>query len=199
MLETLGKIGRFLKMVNIKTIYFNFKYFSTRVAIKLPVLISSDVILKRCQGKVLLEGPILTGMVRIGYNDVAIFDRRRSKSILEISGEMIFRGKALLGHGSRISIAGSGRLIFGKDFEITAESAIICYEEIEFGSDCLLSWDILFLRTRAIMMRAGNRLCITFFCSFRCYLLLWTMQRVNTSRNLSIRCICRLYSFMHIC
>jgi acetyltransferase-like isoleucine patch superfamily enzyme len=147
MLRQLVKIGRFLKMVNLKTIYFNFKYFPTQVAIKLPILISRHVILKQCEGKVYIEGEISTGQIRIGYNDVSIFDRQRSKSILEISGEMTFRGKALLGHGSRISIARGGKLIFGDNFEITAASAVICYHEIEFGTDCLLSWDILLMDT----------------------------------------------------
>lgn len=147
MLEQIGKLARFSRMINLKTIYFNLKYFPLRVAMKLPVLVSRHVTLKKLKGSIQLQGPVVTGQVRIGYNDVSLFDRRRSKTMLELDGVVTFRGKALIGHGSRISVAPTGRLTFGADFEITAQSSIVCYHEIEFGADCLLSWDILLMDT----------------------------------------------------
>ncbi len=83
--------------------------------------------------------------VRIGFGDVGHYDRKRSRSIWQVSGEVHFAGKAFIGHGSKISVR--GKLFLGEDFNITAESTIICAHEISFGKNCLLSWDILVMDT----------------------------------------------------
>lgn len=41
----------------------------------------------------------------------------------------------------------SGSLTFGQNFNITAESSIVCYNNISFGNNCLLSRDILIMDT----------------------------------------------------
>ena len=58
---------------------------------------------------------------------------------------MSFGGKASIGHGSKLSVRGDLKL--GADFNMTAESTIVCAKEIRFGNDCLLSWDILVMDT----------------------------------------------------
>ena len=66
-----------------KTIYFNFKYFKFKDAIKFPVVVSHKTIFKELKGSIKLE-KIKTGMVRIGfgekenfsYNEVLSLDRR---------------------------------------------------------------------------------------------------------------------------
>ena len=40
-----------------------------------------------------------------------------------------------------------GKLIFGDNSEITAESVIVFYKEIIFGENCLISWDNLIMDT----------------------------------------------------
>ena len=146
-MEKIGKIFRFLGMINFRSVYFNLKYFPLKTAVRLPVLVSSNMLLKCTKGKIIIEGPIFTGMVRLGYGDMALFDRRRSKGIWEIKGLVVFKGKAWIGQGTKISVGQAGKIIFGSEFEVTANSAVVSYSEIEFGEKCLLSWDVLVMDT----------------------------------------------------
>lgn len=138
---------KFFLRLNLKTIYFNFKYLPFSQAIKLPVLISRRVYLKAPKGKIAFECPIKTAMVQFGYENVGIFDHKKSRSIWEVSGEVIFKGKALIGHGSKISVAQGGTLILGDNFSISAESSIVVTTKVEFGNNNLLSWDVLVMDT----------------------------------------------------
>lgn len=128
-----------------KTLYVNFKYFRLKDAIKLPVWIAKNTIFNSIKGNIIISGPVKRGMVKIGFGYVGIFDKKRSKTILEINGEVHFKGPALIGHGSKICVGSGGKLEIGSNFEITAESSIVCMNEVTFGERCLLSWDILIL------------------------------------------------------
>lgn len=140
----------FLKAVwraNPKTIYFNFRYLPWQQAIRFPFWISSKTYLRKTKGSIIINGELHTGMIRIGYGDIGIFDNKRSRTIWEVAGKVIFDGYAEIGHGSKISVGETGQLQLGKNFAITAETAIIAYKQVTFGNDCLLSWDILIMDT----------------------------------------------------
>ncbi|MDR2496244.1 MAG: hypothetical protein LBD21_03875 [Tannerellaceae bacterium] len=141
------RLFNYLGAMNWKTFYINLKYFPLKNALKLPILISGKVWLKNCSGKIEILGNIYPGMVRIGFGSVGIFDKKRSRSILEVSGKMVFNGSASIGHGSKISVGKDGILKFGDRFSITAETSIVCYKAITFGENCLISWDNLFMDT----------------------------------------------------
>jgi acetyltransferase-like isoleucine patch superfamily enzyme len=145
-----GTLINFLKLlfrINFKTIYFNFKYLKLSDAIKLPILISKNVSFRKTSGRIKIDFPISTGMIQFGYNDIGIFDKRYSRSIWEVSGLVVFRGNCRIGHGSKIVVGPGGILTFGNNFLISAETSIISFNSIEFGDNCLLSWDILFMDT----------------------------------------------------
>lgn len=134
--------------LNFKTFYFNFKYLPFNQAIKFPILISRYTYLKNCTGNIKINSKkIKTGMIGIGKNGVGIFDEKKSRSIWEVSGQVIFSGKCIIGHGSKISVGDTACLEFGDNFVITAESSIVCQKKITFGNDCLLSWEILIMDT----------------------------------------------------
>ncbi len=86
-------------------------------------------------------------MIKIGFDAVGIFDVKRSRTIWEVYGTVIFNGPAVIGHGSKISVGEKGILTIGSNFTVTAESSIVCFENITFGNDCLLSWEILLIDT----------------------------------------------------
>lgn len=86
-------------------------------------------------------------MIRVGFGDVGIFDNVLSRTIIQLDGKIIFYGKALIGHGSRISVGGNGILEIGENFTITAETSIICHKKIKFGNNVLISWENLFMDT----------------------------------------------------
>lgn len=97
-------------------------------------------------------------MIRIGFGDVGHYDRKRSRSIWQVSGTVSFGGKASIGHGSKLSVR--GHLSLGAGFNMTAESTIVCATEITFGDDCLLSWDILVMDTdeHPLFNKEGERI-----------------------------------------
>ncbi len=131
----------------IKTAYFNFKYLSFNDAVKFPVLISRKVYLKATKGSITINHPLEFGLIKIGFGDVGIFDKKRNRSIWQNLGIVNFSGKANIGHGSKISVGQSGVLSLGNNFMITAETAIAAHLSISFGDDCLLSWDTLVMDT----------------------------------------------------
>ena len=145
---TLKNSLQFLKILfkqNFKTIYFNFKYLPFKQAIQIPVKISQNVYLRHTGGQIILDCPIESEMILIGYGDVGIFDKKVSRSVWEVYGTVIFKGHAQIGHGSKLSVRGT--LVLGKGLNITAESAIVATNRIEFGDNCLLSWDTLIMDT----------------------------------------------------
>lgn len=143
-MNKLKKLYLYLRAIP-KTVYFNLKYFSLKEAIKFPVIISHRVYLMEVKGKVEIQGEIHTAMIKIGFGQVGIFDNNKSRSIWEVTGKVIFKGNANVGHGSKISC--SGELILGKNFNINAESSIICCKKIKFGDNNVLSWNILIMDT----------------------------------------------------
>ena len=128
-----------------KTLRFNLHYFPLKTALKLPVIVSHRTYLRELHGKVELPENVETAMVKIVFGDVGHYDRKRSRGIWQVSGTVSFGGKASIGHGSKLSVRGDLKL--GADFNMTAESTIVCAKEIRFGDDCLLSWDILVMDT----------------------------------------------------
>ena len=122
---------------------FNFRYFKLKDALKFPVLVSYKTYFSALGGSVEILGGLKPGIVSIGFGDVAIFDKKRSRTIFKNQGKITFQGKANIGHGAKIGVGQHGELYFGKNFMLTAESEIICRKKISFGDDCLLSWNIL--------------------------------------------------------
>ena len=128
-----------------KTLRFNLHYFPLKTALKTPVVVSHRTYLRELHGKVELPENVEPAMVKIGFGDVGHYDRKRSRTIWQVSGTVSFGGKASIGHGSKLSVRGDLKL--GAGFNMTAESTIVCAKEIRFGDDCLLSWDILVMDT----------------------------------------------------
>ncbi len=126
-----------------KTVWFNLHYLGWRAVWRLPVVVSHRVVLKKMGGRIRVEGAWQRAMIRIGFGDVAVFDRRRSQTVWHNLGLVVFRGRAILNHGSRISVEAKGVLTLGDGFHINAETTLICRKEITFGQDCLLSWHVL--------------------------------------------------------
>ena len=127
----------------IKTLYFNLKNFGLK-GLKCPILISKSTKILDNSGNIFLE-KIKFGNIKIGFSGVVIFDHKHQRTILQNKGKIIFKGKANIGLGSRI--VNIGELEIGEGFNITASTAIICYEKIIFGRNVLISWENLIMDT----------------------------------------------------
>lgn len=136
---------RYLKYINFKTLKFNLLNFNLKSAIRLPVFVSPNLKILSQKGTIKIVPPITTGMIKIGYGDITIFDKKGSRSIWSNTGKIIFKGKAFIGHGSKISCGKNGKITFGDNFKITAESTIVSNFDVHFGNNCLVSWNVLFL------------------------------------------------------
>lgn len=134
-----------LSVLNWKTLTFNFHYFPFRTAIKLPVFVAQKVRLQNLGGSIKLGKHIRPGIVKIGYGKEETRDERKSRTIWDVQGEVIFHGKADINHGSKVHVTKSGKVQFGDNLWIQAESTIKCNHSISVGKNCLLSWDILMM------------------------------------------------------
>lgn len=127
-----------------KTIFFNIHYFGLKRGSALPIILSNRVRLRSVKGLVVINAPIRTGMILLGFRFVPISTGFET-SVWNVRGKVTFNGTADFGMGTKINLGKNGKLTFGNNFRITANSAITCGLEIEFGNDCLLSWDILLM------------------------------------------------------
>ena len=107
---------------------------------KLPIVVSRKVKFKTLKGKATFD-KVRPGIVRIGFGSVETVDFNTRPTLLFITGTMHFRGKAKIGKGSNLSVAGD--VIFGEKFHISAAGTVICRKKIEFGNEVLVSWDTL--------------------------------------------------------
>ncbi len=129
-----------------KTLRFNLHYLRFKDAIRFPILVSRHVLINSFKGSLHCEVPIRTGSIRIGFSGVPVFDRFKSRTVWNVGGgSIIFKGRAIIGQGSRIG--SGGILTFGENFQITAETTIICDESITFGRDVLCSWQCQIMDT----------------------------------------------------
>lgn len=113
----------------------------------MPFFIYKRTELYKMQGKITLEVPAKPGLVKFGSHGLGTQDLLYSRTMWEVMGTLVIKGKASIGRGSKISIGKDASLTLGDNFMITGNSEIICQKEVTFGSDCLLSWDILIMDT----------------------------------------------------
>ncbi len=126
-----------------KTLAFNLRYLPLRQAVRLPVLVSHRMAIFNLGGTVKLTGPIRPASVLLGFGANGAFDFRRSRSVWQVAGDVVFEGPARLGNGFKLSIARGGTVRFGAGFVLSAESQIVCREAVSFGRGSLVSWDVL--------------------------------------------------------
>lgn len=130
-----------------KSFYVSGRLVGWKYAHKLPVCVRFNAMLKDLSGSILIEGPIQSKMLKVGFGDVGIYDKRYSRTILEIRGNLILQGKAEFGHGAKISIGPKGTMTIGKSVTNTAEGTIICFNKVFIEDECAISWDTLITDT----------------------------------------------------
>lgn len=141
-----NKYIKLIKRINLRSIYLNFKLFPIKTALKLPLLISNRTLIDAFQkDSLVFDCEVSTGLIQIGYGNLTVFDYKKSRSVLQINGKLIVKGKIRIGHGSKIIVTNNGVLELGDNFMINAESTIIATNKITIKNDVLLSWDVLIM------------------------------------------------------
>lgn len=127
------------------TLFFNFRLLPLCQAVKLPIWLYKPKFGK-LTGKVSIESSVIkTGMIRLGFFSVNIYPN--TGCMIDIRGEVIYKGKCFIGNNSFISVGETGSLVFGNNFRNTSSIKIACYHSIVFSSDVLVGWDCLFMDT----------------------------------------------------
>lgn len=141
------KLEMFLSLP--KSLYVCLRLFTLREALKLPVLCRYNVKCISLKGKITVVGGVKPLMVHIGFGSVGVFDKKYSRSILEINGTIHLDGlgKYSFGHGSKLCVGANAHLYVGEQFSNSAEMTIICMQEIHIGHHVTTSWNTLLMDT----------------------------------------------------
>lgn len=129
-----------LKTLRMNLIYFRWKFY------KFPILVYRHTYIKKHGGYVQIDVPLAIGQLQIGrlrsgFQDV------KERTIWNVSGAIILKGKVSFGRGSRIDVGSNGKLTIGDRFCASGNTTIICQKAITFGNDDLVSWDTFFMDT----------------------------------------------------
>lgn len=136
------------KIISIpKSFYVSGRLVSWTAAFKLPIFVRYNCILRNLSGTVKFSSPLKSRMLKVGFGYVGIYDKRFSRSILEIAGTIIVEGYAGFGHGAKISVGPQGILTIGDSFTNTAEGKFVCFNRMTFGRNVGVGWDVLIMDT----------------------------------------------------
>jgi len=128
------------------TVRINFFKLPFYHAIKFPFLVSRGFRIENLKGDIIFENTkIEPGMVKLGFVGTSFLDRKKNLGVIELNGKWIISGKADIGVGTALCI--NGLLTTSHDFKCTGGSKIICYKEIFFGKEVLISWETTIIDT----------------------------------------------------
>jgi acetyltransferase-like isoleucine patch superfamily enzyme len=123
----------------IKTIYFNFKFFEWKTAIKLPIILVGKVDLKKCGGNIVLTETPHFGMIVIGMPNPP--QPNSYNTVFWIDGTLEIGDYVRICKGSSIHVNKGGVLTIGNQVRINVNCRLWCIQRINIGDYCGFSWD----------------------------------------------------------
>ena len=116
-------------------------------AIKLPFHFYGKVELENLEGEIILDVERVNfGMIIFGGKHEVVISSNVSTRIYN-TGKIVFKGGAKFARGINLMVWKNGYLQFGKNFSIGSLSRIICFREIIFKNNVLISWESQFFDT----------------------------------------------------
>ena len=134
-----------------RTVYFNFRYLPFAQAMRLPIWLATNVRVRNMyRGGIVIDAPVRTAMIRMGFHQVDAICIYSLKTILNIPkpGRWVLKGVAHVGHGAIISCVG-GVMTVGDNFAVSGSTSFVCYKEITIGRDVQFAWDSLVMDSDA--------------------------------------------------
>lgn len=137
------KLRLFLEIDWITTIWFNLSKLPYRQALRLPILLYNSKI-KPSTGSIILNIPfeeLKFGMIKLGccIEDACL---SRDGLVLSNNGTIIINGSGFIGNGSAIVVRENAILTLGRNFGITGNFKLHCYESISIGDWFSSAWDV---------------------------------------------------------
>lgn len=124
-----------------KTLYVNFRCFSFKTALKMPLLVSYRTRLTELHRGMIEFGRAPSRfMVKLGFGGSDGVMERKNLLCLE-GGRIRFEGKAAFGAG--FVLRNGGLLTFGEGFWANKNCTVWCSKEISFGKNVLFGWNIV--------------------------------------------------------
>lgn len=126
------KIILLYKVNWVKTLYFNFRKFPFKTALRLPIMFYGSVKFQNISGKISINGPIEIGMIGFGQE----FEiNRRSRKIAEIviEGDLIFNGPMHIGKDVFLYIAKNAVCNLGYMSCLGSNVRLVCMNEVVLG------------------------------------------------------------------
>lgn len=129
-----------------KTIYVNFRCLSFKQAIFFPIHIWGSVKLVSLMGRIIIKGPITTGMIQLGamrHNEFVATHRSR----LFLDGTLVFDGLCNLMNGYQISVQKNATLELGNQCYLGENVTIIASDAINIGYSCRIAYNSFIMDT----------------------------------------------------
>lgn len=119
-----------------QTLYFNFRYLPFKQAIHLPIMLYKPHFI-RLNGSVSIDTPhVKLGMIDLGK--LVNTCNPNSGIILDLDGNLIFKGSAIFANNSAIMIQDGGTITLGDNFDCAGQ--LKCARSIEFGEYCVVAY-----------------------------------------------------------
>ncbi len=132
----------------VPTVYFNFRYLPLRQAWRLPIVLYKPHFVS-CKGKVRIEptdGSIHHAMVQMGFRIVNVYPNS-GITWENNGGTVVFRGRAIMGNDTYVSVGVGATADIGTDFRSSAGMKLVAFKGIRFGHYNRVGWGCLFLDT----------------------------------------------------
>lgn len=132
-----------------KTLYFNFRVFGIKDALKLPVFLFGNIHLEGLHRGCVELQQIKTGGVRIGggwFTELCGFSNRY-KSFLRLKGKLVLGGDIILHQGVVLSITKDATVRIGNDVRFNERAVIHSKYGITIGDKCRFGWNVQILDT----------------------------------------------------
>lgn len=137
----LGTIkGHFFEINWLKTLWFNLKAFPLRLAIRVPILISWNVKVRKV-GHIEILDPVTPGMISIGVIKITPWESNADQITFSNEGKLTFGGRAKIHPGVRLAVLPNAQLTLGERTMLGCRCRVICARSITLGHDVRLSWD----------------------------------------------------------
>jgi len=114
------------------TLYFNFKMFKLKTALRLPIFFYERVLFDSLKGQIIINAPVTRGMVKVG-NNLEIVRRAIGTSEFRIDGTFIINGSFNTGVDCTIIIQRGGVLEIGENSYLGSRTKIITTNRIILG------------------------------------------------------------------
>lgn len=125
-----------------KTLYFNFKVFDFRTALKLPVWLYGHIQLEDIHRGCVVLQQYKTGGVRIGGWHTQIYGHsNRCISYLRIRGKLVLGKNIILQQGIIISVSDNATLSIGNNAHFNERVTIHSKLRITINDNCCIGWN----------------------------------------------------------